>query len=96
MVFVQLFFLGNIGHKNVSYDILQRKNAFLAYKIKKFKSRKIHIFPKGLAHSFGPKMAISPTFLGQYRPGKFVLRYSRTKENAFLDYENKIFKKWKI
>ena len=26
------------------------------------KSRKIDIFPKGLAHGFGPKMAIFPTF----------------------------------
>ena len=42
-------------------------------------------------------MAIFPTFfLGQYRPGKCVLRYSRTKKNAFLDYKNKIFKKSKI
>ena len=25
------FFLGNIGHENVFYDILERKNAFLGY-----------------------------------------------------------------
>ena len=30
-------FLGNIGHENVFYDILERKNAFLGYKTKKFK-----------------------------------------------------------
>ena len=29
--------LGNIGHENVFYNILERKNAFLAYKKKKFK-----------------------------------------------------------
>ena len=28
------FFLGNIGQKNVFYDILDRKNAFLGYKNK--------------------------------------------------------------
>ena len=31
------FFLGNNGHENVFYDILERKNAFLGYKTKKFK-----------------------------------------------------------
>ena len=36
----QLFFLGNIGQENVFYDILQRKNAFLDYKNKKFKQWK--------------------------------------------------------
>ena len=43
MVFVQkwpsfqLFFLGNIEEENVFYDILERKNAFLGYRNKKFK-----------------------------------------------------------
>ena len=58
----QLFYLGNIGQENVFYDILERKNAFLGYKNKKFKSRKVDIFPKKLTHGFGPKMAIFPTF----------------------------------
>ena len=44
------------------YDILERKNAFLGYKNKKFKSRKIEIFQKGLTHGFGQKMAIFPSF----------------------------------
>ena len=38
--FFQLFFLGNIGKENVFYDILERKNAFLSYKNKKFKKWK--------------------------------------------------------
>ena len=38
--FFQLLFLGNIGKENVFYDILERKNAFLAYKNKKFKKSK--------------------------------------------------------
>ena len=29
--FSQLFFLGNIEHEIVFYDILERKNAFLGY-----------------------------------------------------------------
>ena len=54
------------------------------------KSRKIDIFPKGLTHGFGPKMAIFPTFsFPQCRPGKCILRYSRTK-NASLGYKKKV------
>ena len=33
-------FLGNIGHENLLYDILERKNDFQAYKKKKFKNSK--------------------------------------------------------
>ena len=45
------------------------------------KSPIIEIFPKGLTHGFGQKMAIFPClFFRQYRPGKFVLQYSRTKK----------------
>ena len=36
-LFFQLFFLGNIGQENVFYGILERENAFLCYKNKKFK-----------------------------------------------------------
>ena len=55
MAIFPTFFLGNIGQENFFYDILERKNAFLGYKNKTFKSRKINIFPKGLTHSCGPK-----------------------------------------
>ena len=60
-IFFNLFFLGNIGQESVFYDILERKNAFLGYKKKSSKSRKIAIFPKGLTHCFGPKIAVYPT-----------------------------------
>ena len=63
--FCQFFFLGNIGQENVFYNILERKIAFLGYKNKKFKSRKIDIFPKGLTHGFCPKMAIFLGNIGQ-------------------------------
>ena len=36
-IFPTFFFFGNIGQENVFYDILERKNAFLAYKNNKFK-----------------------------------------------------------
>ena len=81
MAIFPTFFLGNIGQENVVYDILERKNTFEAIKTRSSKSRKIDIFPKGLTHGFNPKMATFPTFfLRQYRPGKCLLIYSRTKE----------------
>ena len=62
--FFQPFLKGNIGQENVSYDILERKNAFRGYKKKKkFKKSKNWHFQKGLTDGFGPKMAIFPTFL---------------------------------
>ena len=46
--FFQLFFfLGIFGQENVFYDIPERKNAFLGYKKKSSKSRKIDIFSEG-------------------------------------------------
>ena len=60
--FFQLFFLGAIGQENAFNDILERKNTFLGYKKTSSKNRKIDIFPKGITHGFGPKMAIFETF----------------------------------
>ena len=55
MAIFPTFFLVNTGKENVLYDILERKNAFRGYENRKFKSRKIDIFPKGITHGFGPK-----------------------------------------
>ena len=47
--FKPFFFLGNIGQKNVFYDILERKNAFLGYKKKRFKkSKKFPVFERAM------------------------------------------------
>ena len=48
LVIFLCFFLGNIGQENVFYDILERKNAFLGYKNKKFKKLKNWDFSKGV------------------------------------------------
>ena len=81
MTIFQTFFFNNIGKENVFYDILERKNAFLGYKTKSSKRQKIDFFPKGLTHRFGPKMAICSTFFfRQYRKGKCLLRYSKSKK----------------
>ena len=72
--FFSTFFLGKIGQKNVVYDIVEWKNAFLGYKTRSSKSGKIDIFPNGLTHGFGKKEAIFPTFFfRKYRPGKYLL-----------------------
>ena len=46
------FFLGNIGHENVFYDILERKNPFLGNKNKKLKKSKNSHFSKGVNPCF--------------------------------------------
>ena len=96
VIFLTLFFLGNIRHENVFYDILDRKNAFLGYKTKKFKkSKKIDIFPKGLTHGFGTKTGIFRTsFLSKI--GQKMFFYDiLVRKNASLGFKNKKFKKWK-
>ena len=58
--------------------------AFFALKRRRLKSGKIAVFGKGLVHGFGQKLAIFPCFiLRQYRAGKRVLRYYRTKKRLF-------------
>ena len=76
------FFFQSIQARKMCFTIFQNdKTPFQAIKTRSSKSRKIDIFPKGYAHGFGPKMAIFPTFFfRQYRPGKCLLRYSRTKK----------------
>ena len=79
--FSMVFFLGNIGQQNVFYDILKRKNTFLGYKNNKFKQSKNWDFSKGVNPWFLSKIGrFSIFFFRQYRPGKCVLRYSRTKK----------------
>ena len=93
-IFPTPFFSGNIGQEKVFCDILERKNAFLGYKIKKFKSQKIAIFPKMLANGFGPKMVIFPTsfFFGKIAQEN-VFYDILERENFFLGYKKTNFKK---
>ena len=56
-----IFFI--IQARKMCFTIFQNeKTPFQAIKTRSSKSRKIDIFPKGLTHSFGPKMARFPTF----------------------------------
>ena len=58
------FFKGNIGKENVFYEILERKNAFLGYKNKKFKKWKNCHFSKGVTPWFWSKIGHFPIFFG--------------------------------
>ena len=80
--FSNFFFLGNIGQKNVFYDILERKNAFLGYKIKKIKKSINWHVCKRVNPWFWSKNGhfCNFFFFRQYRPGKCLLRDSWAKK----------------
>ena len=81
--FSNFFFLRNIGHKNVFNDILERKNAFVACKKKKFLKSKNWHFCKGVNPWFWAKNGhFFNFFCRKYRPGKCLLWYSRTKKRV--------------
>ena len=61
--FPNFFFKGNIGQENVLYDILERKYAFLGYKIKKLRKSKSWEFPKGVSPWFWSKIGHFCMFL---------------------------------
>ena len=79
--FSKFFFLGNIGQKNVFYDILERRNAFLGYKNEKSKKSKNWHF-------------CNFSFLGNIGQEN-VFYHILERKNAFLGFKNKKFKKWK-
>ena len=94
--FFKHFFLGNIGWENDFYDIVERKNAFLGYKNKKFKKSKNWHFSKGVNPWFWSKNCHFSNFhilsnIGQENVFYDILE----RKNAFLGYKNKKFKKSK-
>ena len=77
------FLFQAIQARKMSFTILQNeKTPFKAIKTRSSKSRKIDFSPKGLTHGFAHKIAIFVTyfFFRQYRPGKCLFRYSKTKK----------------
>ena len=65
-------------------------------KTRSLKSRKIDIFPKGLTHGFGPKIAIFPTFFLRNKGQENVFYDILERKNAFLPFKNNKFKETKI
>ena len=94
--FFQLFCLCNIGQENVFSDILERKNAFLSNKNKKFKKSKNWHFSRGVNSWFWSKNGHFRIFifLGNIGQENFF-RVILERKNAFLSYNKKKFKKSK-
>ena len=85
------FFLGSIPQENVFYDILERKDAFLSYKKRTLKKSKNWHFCKGVNPWFCSKIDhFSIVLLRQYRPGKCVLWYFRTKKRLFRLWKQEV------
>ena len=91
MAIFPTFFLGKIAQENVFLDILERKNAFLSYKNKKFKKSKNCHFSKGPKNDHFSNFF----FLGNISQGNVFYDIPERK-NCFLGYKNKKFKKSKI
>ena len=92
----QLFFLGNIGQENVFYDILERKNAFLGYKNKKFKKSKNWHFSRGVNPWFLSKNGLFTNvfFLGNIGQENVFYNILERKQ-VFLGYKKEKFKRSK-
>ena len=89
--FSNYFFLGNIRQENVFYDILEEKDAFLGYKNKKSKKSKNWHFCQGVNPWFWSKNGhFSIFFFMQNRPGKCLLRYSRTNKRLSMVLKQKV------
>ena len=66
-------------------------------KTRSWKSRKIAVFPNALTHGFLINMAIfRPFCFRQNRPGKFLLRYSRTNKGLSRLWKQKVGKVKKL
>ena len=66
MALLKTFFFQAIQARKMSFTIFQNeKTPFQPIKTRSSKSRKTAIFPKGLTHSFDPKLAIFPNFFVQ-------------------------------
>ena len=91
--FFQLFFLGNIGQENVFYYILERKNAFLGFKNKKFKKSKNWHFSRRVNRwCLAQKWPFSQLFFLSNIDQENVFYDILEQQNAFLGYKNKMFK----
>ena len=85
--FFNFFFLGNIGQENVFYDILERKNAFLCYKNKKFQNSKKYHNSKRVNPWFLDKNGHFCNFFFLFKIGQENVFYDiLERKKAFLCY----------
>ena len=95
MAIFPTFFFGNIGQKKSLNNILERKNAFLAYKKKKFKKSKNWHFSKGLTHIWSKNGHFFYFSFLRNIGQENILNDIPERENAFLGYKTNKFKKSK-
>ena len=94
--FLLFFFWGNIGHENVFYDILERKNDFLGYKNKQFKKSKNWHFSKGVNPWFWSKNDHFSYFFFLGNIGQENVLYDiLERKNDFLGYKKQAVQKVK-
>ena len=87
--FFNFSFSSYFGHENVFCDILERKNAFLGYKNKKYKKSKKCHFSKGLNPWFWPKNGHFSNFFFSNNLGQEYVFYDiLERKNAILGYKN--------
>ena len=96
-IFLTFFFLwANIAEENVFHDILERKNAILGYKNKKFKKSKNWHFSKGVNPWFWSKNGHFSRLFFLGNVGQENVFYDIVERKiAFLGYKNKKSKKSK-
>ena len=71
--FFHLLWLLKIDREKVLPHVLDKKEALKDYKTTVYEKRKMRIFPKGLVHGFGQKLAILLTFrVMQNKPRKSI------------------------
>ena len=77
-----IFFWGKIQARTMCFTIFQNeKTALQAIKTRSSKIRRIDIFPKGLVHCFGQKLAFFPfSLFYAIKARKMCLQYSRTEK----------------
>ena len=81
-IFPSFFLLKVIQARKICFTIFQnKKTPFQAIKTRSSKSGKIAIFPKGLVHGFGQKLAIFPSF--------FLLKVIQARKICFTIFQNK-------
>ena len=92
--FSQLFFLSNIGHEKVFYDILEPKNTSLGYENTKFRDSKNWHFSKRVNPWYWSKNGHFSNFFFLGSIGQENAFYDILEpKNTFLGYKNEKFKK---
>ena len=93
MAIFQFLFFQSIQARKMSFTIFYKeKTLFQAIKRRRLKSPNIDIFPKGLTHGFGPRMARFPLFFQAIQARKMCFTILYNKKNSFLGYKNEKFK----